>query len=218
MQFVKRFSFLTLLTVGLFCLTTIESAQAQWAIGASYEVKTDAENGEPKSGFGARIDRVIGLPLPLLDLRLRGHFSYFSDENTLSYDISGGNFSGSGSFSKEVKNYDFGAQLIAQLNFIVSPYAGVGIGSENYQATLTDFNSVSGDDPSTLDPDKDSNSMYWTGTAGLSTNAIPVIKPFVEYRFKDAFEPSDLAGANKEFVQGLKGKQSRVIFGILLQF
>jgi opacity protein-like surface antigen len=218
MHTMKKLSILSVLVIGVFALTTVQKAQAQMAIGASYEMKTDVAEGEPETGFGARIDKVLGLPLPLMDLRIRGHFSYFSDQNKLNYDINDDGFSGSGTYSKEIENYDFGAQLIAQVNFLVSPYAGIGVGSENYQATVSDLQASSGDDPSQLDPDNDNNSFYWTGTAGLSTNAIPVIKPFVEYRFKNAFEPSDLASTDKEFVKGLQGQQSRVIFGILLQF
>ncbi|MGM0586985.1 MAG: hypothetical protein ACQETE_01090 [Bacteroidota bacterium] len=213
MHTMKKLSILSVLVIGVFALTTVQKAQAQWAIGASYEMKSDVTSGEPETGFGARIDKVLGLPLPLLDLRLRAHASYFSDENTLEVNQSGvQNFS----YTKDITNYDFGAQLIAQLNFIASPYAGIGIGSENYQAALATADNTT--NTGTLPDDIEDTSFYWTGTAGVSTNAIPVIKPFVEYRFKNAFEPSDLASADKEFVKGLQGQQSRVIFGILLQF
>jgi opacity protein-like surface antigen len=207
MKFLKRISVFSILAAVVFLMAPTQSATAQWAIGASYEMKADVPSGEPSTGFGARIDKVLGLPLPLLDLRIRGHFSYFSDENTLEYDASG--ITG-GSYSTEITNYDYGAQLIGQLNFLVSPYAGIGIGSEQYQTALPS------DAPSEFE--LDDSSFYWTGTAGISTNVIPVLKPFVEYRFKNAFSPSELTEYDSEDFKGLAGQQSRIIFGVLLQF
>ena len=67
---------------GVLMLATVtpDLVQAQWSIGASYEIREEA----PKNGFGARVEREILKGLPLVNLSLRAHFSYFSDENQIT--------------------------------------------------------------------------------------------------------------------------------------
>src|SRR5690625_6542447 len=57
-----------------------QPAAAQWAIGASYEM----QNENPENGFGVRVERGIIGNLPLLDLSMRAHFSYFNDTNNIT--------------------------------------------------------------------------------------------------------------------------------------
>src|SRR5699024_11277769 len=77
-----------------------QKSEAQWSLGASYEVR----NESPKNGFGIRVERKILQKLPIVDLSLRGHFSYFNDENELSW----GDDSNSNKISTDIQSYDFG--------------------------------------------------------------------------------------------------------------
>src|SRR5699024_945974 len=96
-----------------------QQSAAQWSLGASYEVR----NEDPKNGFGGRVEREILQKLPIVDLLLRGHFSYFNDENEFSRDNQ--------SISTEITIYDFGLAAVGGISVrMVAPYAGLGLGSE----------------------------------------------------------------------------------------
>ncbi|NIU01427.1 MAG: porin family protein, partial [Nitrosopumilaceae archaeon] len=56
-----------------------QTAEAQWAVGGSYEIR----NEDPENGFGFRIERSFLQGAPLIDLGIRAHFSYFNDENNV---------------------------------------------------------------------------------------------------------------------------------------
>src|SRR6056297_2739141 len=95
---VKKY-FVALLGVFMLATVTPEITKAQWSIGASYEIRQE----DPTNGFGARIERKILTGLPIVDLGIRAHFSYFSEENGVTKDdISYG----------KIENYDFGLAAI----------------------------------------------------------------------------------------------------------
>src|SRR5690625_3639826 len=73
-----------------------QPAAAQWAIGASYEM----QNKNPENGFGVRVERGILGNLPLLDLSMRAHFSYFNDTNNITLNNI--------DFSSDIDMYDYG--------------------------------------------------------------------------------------------------------------
>lgn len=57
-------------------------------------------NKDPKSGFGVRVQKGILQKIPIVDIGLRAHFSYFSGEN----DISRKGLT----YSTDMTEYDFG--------------------------------------------------------------------------------------------------------------
>jgi hypothetical protein len=136
-----------------------EQASAQWAVGASYEIRDE----DPEKGFGLRLEKGL-LNLPVLNIGLRGHFSYFNETSGISRD--GIDISG------DFDVYDFG--LAAVLGFdlgIVRPYAGLGLGRERYK--------LSADDVALSYKDE---SFYWNGFGGAEFSLLPVLNPFIEYR------------------------------------
>lgn len=172
-------------------------AQAQWGIGASYEIRDKI----PENGFGVRLERGILQGLPILDLGLRAHFSYFSDDNNVS--------EGSISYSEDVTDYDFGITALAGVNIgLVKPYVGVGLGSNTVDVNYKDVSGV------TLEDGNDSK-VYWNALVGAELSPIPVLKPFVEYRYSDV---------GKKFFENVTNAterdsyNGRLIFGILLSF
>jgi hypothetical protein len=71
---MKKKALLTFISALLLLpLTFTKTADAQWSIGASYEVRDE----EPTNGFGVRLERDILSAVPVVDLGLRGHFSFF---------------------------------------------------------------------------------------------------------------------------------------------
>lgn len=161
-----------------------EISQAQWSIGASYEIRQE----DPKNGFGARVERKILKGLPIVDLGLRAHFSYFSDENGVtSDDVSYG----------EIENYDFGLAAIGGVSLgLMRPYVGLGLGSETFDIESEDVQNAGSE-----------SAVYWNALVGAEVSPIPVLKPFVEYRFQSVDEP--------DFAPGSSG---RLIFGLSLAF
>lgn len=179
-------------TLALLLSAVPQTSSAQWSLGASYEIRDE----EPKNGFGVRLERDILQKLPIVDLGLRGHFSYFNDENELTYD-------GEPNISTEMTNYDFGLAAVGGVSVgLVAPYVGLGLGSET--ADL-DYQEES------MPGESDSN-LYWNGFIGAKISPVPAIKPFVEYRVKSNKEFNDLSTEDFDTSTG------RFIIGLSLAF
>lgn len=151
----------------IFIVTTIcflfpftESATAQWAIGASYEVR----NEDPTNGFGLRVERGILNAIPVVDFDMRAHFSFFNEASSATTD--------GVSFDREIQAYDFGLALTAGIKIaLIKPYVGFGIGSETF-----DFD-AGGNNQSFNE-----SNFYWNGFGGAELRLLPLLNPFIEYR------------------------------------
>ena len=162
---------------GLFLIMVFitDTASAQWGIGASYEIR----NESPNNGFGVRVEKGIFSSVPLLDFQVRGHFSTFSEENSVTREGI--------AFDREFDVYDFGAALVAGVNLgVVKPYAGAGLGSERYR-----FDSIN-NSSSSLEVNVSESNYYWNGFGGAEVTLLPFLKPFIEFRYSKLFEPDDL--------------------------
>jgi len=169
--------------VGLFICALPQKMLAQWSIGASYEIR----NEKPKNGFGVRLERDILQKIPVVNLGLRAHFSYFSEDNYIGKDKQ--------TYGK-IENYDYGIAAVGGVSVgLLTPYIGTGLGS-----TTTDLSGASKE-----------NSIYWNGFVGAKVSPIPVIKPFVEYRFQSA-------ESFKQLKNSVDRSNGRLIFGISLAF
>lgn len=161
-----------------------QTSSAQWSLGASYEIR----NENPKNGFGVRVERGILNKLPVIDLGLRAHFSYFKEE------INNQNFSSPTDFT----SYDYGVAAVAGVSVaLITPYIGTGIGSTNFDGA-----NISRSD------------LYWNGFVGAKVSPIPKLKPFVEYRYQTADSFSGL----QNNLSDVGGNSGRLIFGISLSF
>lgn len=167
-----------------------QQSQAQWSLGASYEIRDE----EPENGFGLRLERSLMDKAPVVDVRIRAHFSYFSDENYVSEDqVTYG----------KIENYDFGLAGVGGVSVgLVTPYIGVGLGS-----TTTDLRGAqisNGNEGS-------ESKLFWNGFVGAEVSPIPAIKPFVEYRF-------EAAESFEELQNSVDQSNGRMIFGVSLAF
>ena len=144
----------------LFFIPLHETADAQWTAGVSYENRSEDPNG----GFGVRVERIVLEGVPLLDFRLRGHFSYFSENTQVSRE--GINF------NSDLSVYDFGVAALAGFTIErISPYVGLGIGNERFKLS-TDVSGLSF---------KERN-FYWNGFIGTEVELLPYLRSFVEFR------------------------------------
>ena len=168
---MKKEALLAFVTVLLLLpLSLTETADAQWSIGASYEMRDE----DPTNGFGVRLERDILSAVPIVDLGLRGHFSFFNESNDVS--------SGGVTFDQTIQSYDFGVAATGGVSIgLVKPYVGLGIGWDN---TSLDY---SGGDVEgvNLQEDFEAQDFYWNGFVGAQVTIIPILNPFIEYRFTD---------------------------------
>lgn len=191
MKFSK--SILTIIVFTLALGIMPQMSIAQTSIGASYEIR----NEEPQNGFGLRLERDILQKLPIVNLSLRGHFSYFNED--ISYD--------NRTYSTDITNYDYGLAAVGGVSLgLLSPYVGLGLG-----ASTLDVNRDNLPSGSPLDSENDDSAIYWNGFVGAEVSPIPMLKPFVEYRFEDVSNYSDE-------LSDVQNSTGRLIFGVSLSF
>jgi opacity protein-like surface antigen len=169
------------------CLIIPNVAAAQWSIGASYQVRND----NPKKGFGVQIQRHILKKLPLVDIGFRARFSYFNENN---------NISKNGITLGKITYYDFGVDAVGGVGLgIIEPYVGIGIGSNKYK-----FKKI--ENGAKISKSK----FYWNTFVGAELTLIPVLHPFIEYRFMPTDSPTF---KNINF-----DSNGRLVIGLLLAF
>lgn len=190
---MKRLLSLTVVIIAIFSATTY----AQFEIGASYELREE----DPQNGFGLRIEKGIFESLPLVNLGLRLHGSYFSEDNNVS--------EGGVTYSQDLTNYDVGVAAIGGISVgLLEPYVGLGLGTQNYERAIQDVQN----DPNNVAPESgEESSLYWNMLAGAKVTIIPMIKPFVEYRYSS----SELEKPELEDVDSQTG---RIMFGVSISF
>lgn len=187
---MKRILPLIVIITAIFSTTTY----AQFEIGASYELRDE----DPQNGFGLRIEKGIFGSLPIVNLGLRLHGSYFSEENNVS--------EGGVSYSQDLTNYDIGVAAIGGVSLgLLEPYVGLGLGTQNYERAIEDVQG--GNAPASAEE----SSLYWNMTAGAKVTIIPLLKPFVEYRYSSSeLEKPELDDVNSQ--------TGRIIFGVSISF
>ncbi|MDZ7716965.1 MAG: outer membrane beta-barrel protein [Balneolaceae bacterium] len=168
----------SVLSAAIFMIMAIPfQAQAQWGIGASYELRQES----PKSGFGVRVERGILGKVPVVDLRLRAHFSYFREETSFP----GG--------TADLTNYDYGLAAIGGVSIgLIKPYVGLGIGSTTFDAKIQNAQNPGSE-----------NAFFWNVLVGAEVSPIPIVNPFVEYRLQQADEPQFVKDSNGRLVFGV---------------
>ncbi|MGM0587792.1 MAG: outer membrane protein [Bacteroidota bacterium] len=191
---INKITFVFFLATLLFLIAPPKSV-AQWSIGASYEIRQE----DPKNGFGARIEREFLQEVPLFNLGLRAHFSYFNDDNQISRE--------GVSFSQEITSYDYGLAAIGGVSVsILTPYLGLGLGSSTLDVTRDDLPS---DSP--FERDSKDSAIYWNGLVGAKVEILPAIKPFAEYRLENVAD-------YKDELRDIKDSNGRWVFGISIAF
>lgn len=182
------------------CFFQMVSGQTE--VGVSYELRDE----EPQNGLGLRVETPLLSQLPVLNLSIRAHISYFSDENELTQQGL--------RYSEDITNYDLGIQGIVGINVgLVEPYVGFGIGSERINITpkaLQPFNFDNGIYDLLLSEKSDGN-MYWNASFGAKVSVVPILKPFVEYRYTN----TELG--TPKFDQ-FDTKTGRMVFGLSIRF
>lgn len=174
---------------------------AQVEVGVSYELRDE----QPQNGFGLRVETGMLPNIPLFHLGIRAHFSYFSDENKLTEQGL--------TYSQDITNYDLGIQAIIGINIgLVEPYVGLGLGTENIEIIPTSVTYLSGSNDlyDNILRKKNDQNLYWNASVGAKVSIIPVLKPFIEYRY------TDTEIGSPEFEQ-FNQKTARIVIGVALR-
>ena len=180
---------LTILAAGF----TYQQAEAQFSIGASYEIRSN----NPTNGFGIRIENDLPLKLPLVAIGVRAQFSNFSEKNSLT--------TNSITYDQKLDHYNIGLLALAKVKLgLLSPYAGLGIGTNHLNVKNTG--------PISFQGPKNKTKIYYEGVLGASATLLPMLHPFIEYRL----QKNNISGV----INGYKAKDSNGIwaFGVSLQF
>ncbi|AXI99358.1 hypothetical protein CYPRO_0070 [Cyclonatronum proteinivorum] len=144
-------------------------AQAQYILGASYEVRSD----EPTTGFGLHFQNNFTVIPMLLDVGFRFQTSFYNESYSFEAE--------SITFERDDTSYDFGLSVIATAGIgLIAPYAGVGIGYEVFDRESTLITAGA----EVIDPDGSDSGLYYYGAVGAGISAIPFFRPFVEYRYR----------------------------------
>lgn len=168
--------------------TTQNVASAQHSLGVSYENRGE----DPTNGFGFQLESSL-FSLPLIDLRLRGHFSYFSEDNEITREGL--------TYDEEIEAYDFGVAGIGSVSLgLIDPYVGVGLGSESWSASRDEVTGIEGPDL-----DIDDSSFYYYGVGGLSFSLLPAIEPYIELRYSgfSDFDREEIFDSDRRLLLGV---------------
>lgn len=162
--------------IALLCALTFmvpKQSHAQWNIGASYEIRQET----PKNGFGLKIERPVLGAIPVVNLRMRAHISYFSED-----------FQGLNQLPQvngNYKHYDYGLAALAGADIgFVMPYAGLGLGATTFDVEFTNL-----PQGSPLEQTESDSKFHWNYFVGAEISPIPILHPFVEYRIYNLDEP-----------------------------
>jgi hypothetical protein len=185
---------------------------AQFGIGVSYEKREVTANERiflPEYGFGVRIENDFGPRIPLIKLGWRIHASAFSIEESFNDQLNDVIESNANALVADVGLSLF---LEVKMPLFINPYAGGGVGYETRNGNNTVSllpNTESGEslESIVLNPALTGNAVYYHGFVGMKLSPIPILKPFVEYRYSGLTDFGDL-----DKIPG------RLLFGITLEF
>ena len=193
---------------------TFTTAQAQFGIGGSYEIR----NQTPETGFGVRIEKGIGLPIPLVKLGVRASASHFSKDNQITRD-NGVSFE----YDRSVTSIDYGVTLLGkvQLGF-VKPYVGVGVGGTRSNMEIDNIRDIQDTDPNLPDAgdldDIEKSEFTYHGIIGGEFSLIPLLNPFIEYRVNNYSPSLNIESSQDQIEESIKGSNGRIMFGVMLRF
>lgn len=180
-------------------------SKAQFAIGGGYELRDE----EPKTGYMVMIENGFLKRFPMISLKTRLHLSVFADEISVRDQavLDQLELSETEQFLSQVDSYDFGLAVLMGVNLgIVKPYGGVGLGNESYKIDYAIPSSV------TVPPDfqqsLSDNGFYGNIFVGTEISPIPLLKPFVEYRFSTFLTDEEINYS----------QNGRISLGLKLQF
>lgn len=159
---------------------TANSAYSQIGLGVTYEIRDE----KPTNGFGVHAQLAL-LNLPMVSLSARAHYSNYSEDYSLT--ISGVRY------NQEIKSTEFGATAIVSVGLgLIAPYVGLGIGWQNFSIESALADQIA--DDFDIDFDDEENAAKYFGVIGAAVSPIPLLRPFIEYRYagitKDNLGPS----------------------------
>ena len=203
----QKLRFLLIIALLPVSLLTINTANAQFALGGGLELREE----DPKTGINLRLEKKLEFSLPFVTFRGRLQGGFFTDDDIELTQNQFNQFS-----DPEINSYYAGANLLAEIGIPIpiNPYGGLGVGYETVTVKAGDATgNLSGN---ILDDSEGSG--YIEATVGLKLSMLPLLKPFVEYRYVEPFSDLDQFRNNVTSLNRDATANNRFVFGILLQF
>lgn len=196
-----------LLSIMSFPLLTVHSVEAQIALGGGLELREE----DPETGINLRLEKELGFSLPFVKFRGRIQGGFFTEDGVELTQNQLSQFS-----DPEINSYYAGANLLAEIGIPIpiNPYGGLGVGYETVSVKAGD---ASGNQSGNFLDDTE-GSAYIEATVGLKLSLLPLVKPFVEYRYVEPFSDFDEFRNNVTSLSRDAKANNRFVFGILLQF
>lgn len=201
---------------GLVCLLLlslgVQQASAQLGIGFSSERRAlaypETWTGEPEFGLGVRLENSFPFRFPRLRLAWRLHASVFSSQNSFQARLE--DFQEGAILKSELIDYGFGVFAELPMPLRLHPYIGLGAGVINQR-----FNVLDPEVETPLKVQASRGNYYWS--VGAKFKLLPVIHPFVEYRYNNDFRlfDNDLKASNSQNFQPSDG---RLLLGVIFDF
>lgn len=158
---------------------------AQLGIGFTYEKREIASQdlnkiGLAEYGFGVRIENDFNIRIPFMKFGWRMHASAFSAETSFSdqfNDVIDQNI------SANIIDAGFGLLGEIKMPLFANPYFGGGLGYEKQSLSYSEeVECVTAPCPN-IETFVDGYGLYYNAVLGLKFSPIPLLKPFVEYRY-----------------------------------
>lgn len=159
--------FIRLFMVFFFCMLVeigfTQTASAQMRIGFNYQLR----NTIPKRGYGISLEPTVYRYKKLV-VDVRGFLGYFNHNGMQTL---GDPTLPSDTFNRNIKYYVFGLGGVVRYKFrYFDPFVSLGIGFNSYKVTSRGYVTIK-------------SSYLYNGSVGVEIEPIPVIKPFIEYRY-----------------------------------
>lgn len=194
---------LLILITCLVWLSLADKLSGQLSIGVSAEQREVSVAGEPEFGVGVRLENDFKIRTPRIRFAWRMHASAFSTSSNYQDTF---NDVLNDPVNAEVFDTGLSFLLEVKMPLFIYPYGGVGAAFERQNFTIS---STSADNNAEIEPHTEwsGRGVTYDGFIGIKFSPIPLLKPYIEYRYTEYFWQENILPSN-----------GRLLFGVMLSF
>mgnify|MGYP000353010577 CR=1 FL=1 len=178
-------------------------AHAQLSIGISAEQREVSYTNEPEYGIGVRIENDFKIRAPRIRFAWRLHASAFSSSSNYEEAF---NSVTADPLNAEILDAGLSFLLEVKMPLFIHPYGGVGAAYERQQFSL-DASAVNNNGEMPTQLDWTGRAVTYDGFIGVKFSPIPLLKPYIEYRYTEYYYEENILPSN-----------GRLLFGVMLSF
>jgi len=194
---------LVLLFACFFILGFVNNVSAQFSIGISAEQREISQFGEPEYGLGVLIENDFKIRAPRIRFAWRAYASAFTTQTNYQDAF---NVISDDPLNASILDAGLAFLLEVKMPLFIYPYGGIGSTYERQKFTLANQQASDETDLASLQ-NWDGNALTYDGFIGIKFSPIPLLKPYVEYRYNEYFFRDNILPSN-----------GRLLFGVMLEF